>query len=138
VKLQAKDFLGRWDVKRTITDMRVLETGVLNGEAVFSDGDDCLNYREKGTLVFGGGAPLVAERSYIWRFGLERVEVLFEDGRPFHGFDLVGAPQADDHLCGDDLYKGGYVFVRWPEWKVVWNVEGPRKRYRSETIYTPL
>lgn len=136
MKLGAEDFLGVWAIHRQITDMRAMETGVLAGEARFTRAGDWLDYSEAGTLRFGEGRPIPAEQRYRWRFGDDRVAVHFADGRHFHDFALVGAPEASDHLCGDDLYKGSYLFLRWPEWKVVWNVEGPRKRYRSETVFT--
>lgn len=136
MKLGADDFLGQWRISREITDLRILESGSLEGDAVFTRSDDGLSYHEKGQLRFAGSAPIMAERRYLWSFGETAITVKFADGAPFHSFALTGAPTATPHLCGEDMYRGIYSFVRFPDWQVTWNVEGPRKAYRSVTHYT--
>ncbi|MEL6682144.1 MAG: DUF6314 family protein [Pseudomonadota bacterium] len=136
MKLSAEDFAGSWRIKRQITDMRILESGVLDGQAQFTAIDGGLRYAEQGVLVFAGGAPIKAERSYLWHFEADEVHVAHADGAPFHSFMLGGDPEATPHHCGEDLYRGIYSFVRFPDWQVTWTVKGPRKNYRSVTQYT--
>ena len=133
--LKAEDFLGNWKIAREITDFRILESGKLEGQAEFKTTDAGLYYHERGTLHFAGGAPVLAERSYLWLFDKSEVHVAYADGAPFHSFELKGAPDASPHLCGEDTYKGMYSFVAFPQWQVTWTVEGPRKNYRSVTRY---
>ncbi len=135
MKLGAEDFLGRWRIAREITDFRILESGTLEGEATFIQAEGKLNYSERGTLRFAGGAPVLAERRYRWVFDEDNVHVTHDDDTPFHSFSRVGAPVATPHLCGDDMYRGTYSFVRFPDWQVTWTVKGPRKNYRSVTRY---
>ena len=136
MKLGADDFLGEWQITREITDFRILEAGTLEGLARFTPADAGLLYHERGTLRFAGGVPLVAERSYLWRFTDTDVFVAYADGAPFHSFPLEGGPEATPHLCGEDMYRGTYSFVGFPDWQVTWTVKGPRKDYRSVTRYT--
>lgn len=137
MKLGPADFLGKWQISREITDFRILESGQLEGHAEFSQSSDGLDYYEQGQLRFAGGAPVLAERRYLWTFSDTEVRVDHADGAAFHSFALTGGPMTTPHLCGEDLYRGVYSFVRFPEWQVSWTVEGPRKKYRSVTRYTP-
>ena len=137
VKLSAADFAGSWRITRQITDMRILESGTLEGEATFTPMEGGLHYREEGSLIFAGSAPVKAERSYQWTFFDDAVHVAYADGSPFHSFPLTGGADATPHLCGQDMYRGTYSFVRFPDWQVTWSVTGPRKNYRSVTRYTP-
>ncbi len=136
MNLTAADFVGAWRITREITDFRLHESGVLEGEASFSESETGLLYHERGTLRFAGGAPLVAERRYQWVFGANEVAVNYADGSAFHSFVPTGSPVAKPHLCGEDLYNGSYSFAAFPAWQVTWSVEGPRKNYRSVTHYS--
>lgn len=136
MKLTAADFVGRWQIQRQITDLRILESGTLEGEAIYTDVDGVLHYNERGTLRFAGGAPVLAERRYRWIFEENDVRVTHDDDTPFHSFARVGASEATPHLCGADMYNGTYAFARFPDWQVTWTVKGPRKDYRSVTQYT--
>ncbi len=133
--LTEDDFLGRWRLTREITDFRMLENGTLEGEARFTQHVGGLLYHERGTLQFAGGAPLTAERRYIWSFDGGQVAVSYDDGTMFHSFAPKGSGPTTPHLCGEDMYRGNYSFVAFPKWQVTWNVEGPRKNYRSVTQY---
>lgn len=135
MKLGQADFQGDWLINRAITDFRIMETGTLEGVAGFVPDGEGLRYTERGTLRFAGGSPMVAERSYLWRFAGDAVFVAYADGSPFHSFELTGGPEATPHLCGEDLYRGMYSFLRFPDWQVTWTVKGPRKNYRSVTQY---
>ena len=128
------DFAGRWVLQRQIDDRFGGQTGEMSGEAVFSADADGLIYRETGQMRLGTGPLMTAQRRYLWRFG-DDVEVLFDDGRPFHRFAAKGNGAGTDHPCGDDIYRVAYDFTAWPVWSAVWAVIGPRKDYTSQSRY---
>jgi hypothetical protein len=130
-------FLGRWTVLRNIFDVDSNWQGRFDGTADFSFMTGGLSYREEGELRFAGLIGYRATRSYQWRFpGGSRIAVHFEDGAPFHAFDLGDGRAVASHYCDPDQYDVAYDFTRWPEWRSEWRVEGPRKDYRMVTIYT--
>lgn len=128
------DFLGRYSVSRTITDRRAGAETRFEGEAEIAAAPDGAVYTESGSLIMGQ-SRFSAERTYLWRAAGPRIEVAFDDGRPFHDFDPETGGQATEHLCGQDLYRGGYDFREWTCWSVTWEVSGPRKDYTSITWY---
>lgn len=136
VALGPGDFAGPWQVARVIDDRRAGQAGVFEGTARFSpNGAGRLRYAETGRLRMGGGVPMQADRVYLWRFDRGRVEVSFDDGRPFHGFALGGVAGAD-HWCDPDAYRVAYDFSDFPRWRAVWTVTGPRKDYVMDSAYT--
>ena len=105
------------------------------GECAFVPDGEGLRCREVGVLRFRG-EDFHAERVSLWRFpGPDRVEVRYEDGRPFHDFG-VEAPRAV-HLCGDDRYEVGYSFES-DAWISRWEILGPGKDYAMTTRYARL
>jgi len=136
VKLNIEDFSGAWRIQRDISDLRILETGTLEGQATFTPDADGLRYHETGQLRFAGSAPVLAERRYIWTFQADIITVTHADGSPFHSFERSAGFTATPHLCGQDLYQGTYSFTQFPDWQVTWQVTGPRKDYRSVTSYS--
>ena len=137
-RLTAEDFLPGFRFARVIEDAHAGQVVRAEGEVRFRRDDAGLIYEESGQMHLPGQAPLQAERRYLWRFDDRGVEVLFEDGRPFHRFDPVGQGAGTDHPCGADYYRVAYDFTDWPCWRAVWRVTGPRKDYESRTDYTPL
>lgn len=130
-------WLGFYDVNRTIDDRRAGQTARFKGRAEITPNGAGAVYREAGQLRTAQGAVFYAERTYIWAVQGARIAVFFEDGRPFHDFDPVAGGAATEHLCGQDWYRGGYDVSRWPQWRVTWDVSGPRKDYRLVTDYSP-
>ncbi|MEL6958502.1 MAG: DUF6314 family protein [Pseudomonadota bacterium] len=128
------DFLGRYAVSRTIEDHLTGQKTLFEGHAEIAGSKERASYTEVGTLRMGAQS-FAAERRYEWRVAGDRIAVLFDDGRPFHDFDPSTGGQATEHLCGQDLYRGGYDFSEWTCWAVTWDVKGPRKDYRSVTWY---
>ncbi|MFQ1700632.1 DUF6314 family protein [Loktanella agnita] len=134
--LGPRDFEGRWQITREITDRQAGQSGRLAGVATLTQqGVDRLLYAETGTLTLGDGAPMVATRRYQWHFRSDSVEVTFEDGAPFHSFAPAGYVTGTEHLCGEDTYRVRYDFIPWPRWRSVWIVTGPRKDYTSITEF---
>lgn len=133
--MQLSDFIGTWTVTRRIDDRRAGAAGSFTGRAVFRPEGTDLAYREEGILRLGAGPGFTASRSYRWRAAGEAVEVLFEDGRFFHAFTLEAPVAEAGHDCDPDRYEVRYDFRGWPDWRAVWEVRGPRKDYRMDSVY---
>ncbi len=125
-------FHGRWQMVRIIENRTEGMIGEFWGECSFTPDREGLVCRESGVLRFRGD-DYAASRVSLWRFpGAGRIEVRYEDGRPFHDFD-ERFPQAN-HLCGDDLYRVSYAFAA-DCWTSRWDVDGPGKAYSMITHY---
>lgn len=129
-------FIGSYDVARNIDDHKVGAHSRFDGRAVLSVLPHGAAYRETGALILND-QRFEAERNYLWHENAGRIWVCFADGRDFHDFDPILGGLASAHLCGADMYSGGYDLSDWPRWSVTWEVSGPRKNYRSVTIYAP-
>ena len=129
-------FAGRWTLSRRIEDATGRVTGRLSGSAVFAPADGGLDYTEDGELVLPGQGTFHATRRYLWRdAGAGRVEVLFDDGRPFHALDLSAPVAEASHWCDPDAYAVRLDLSDWPRWRSEWRVRGPRKDYRMVSDY---
>jgi len=128
------DFIGAYTVARRIEDRLSGAETTFEGTAQITATDEGADYTETGHLIMNA-QRFTAQRSYVWRAAGARIDVLFADGRPFHDFDPQSGGQATQHLCGDDLYQGGYDFAEWTCWCLRWDVSGPRKDYASVTWY---
>ncbi|MEL6219526.1 MAG: DUF6314 family protein [Pseudomonadota bacterium] len=126
-------FAGAWQMVRIIENISEGVIGEFWGEARFEGDGQGLICREAGVLRFRG-ADYHAERVSLWRFGDEgRIEVRYEDGRPFHEF-AFDDPQAV-HECGEDTYTVSYDFEGPTGWVSRWEVSGPAKDYMMTTRY---
>ncbi len=135
--MQLSDFIGTWTLTRRIDDRRTGTAGSFTGRAVFRPEGAELAYREEGVLRLGPGPGFTASRAYRWQAVAGGIAVLFEDGRFFHALALDDAPRAEaGHDCGADRYAVRYDFRDWPDWRAVWEVRGPRKDYRMESLYS--
>ena len=120
------ELTGRWTVERRVLDRLTGTEGRFEGIAEFApDG----GWSEEGTLAFGAYRGPARRRLRI-ADGM----VWFDDGRPFHPFDLTGPVK---HLCGADRYAGEYR-LDGDVLEVVWNVSGPGKDQRIESVYVRI
>jgi hypothetical protein len=127
--------VGAWRLTRAIEDRRTGQRGRLEGRAVFEAEGDGLVYREEGRLVLGAFETL-AHRAYRYAFPVPHLaEVLFEDGRAFHGLDLSAGAWTATHRCGRDLYEGDFRAEGPDAWRARWRVTGPRKDQRLDGLY---
>ncbi len=125
-------FQGAWQMLRIIENVTEGVIGEFWGDARFAPDGQGLRCHESGVLRFRG-ADYAAERVSLWRFPPSgRIEVRYEDGRPFHDFDLDD-PRATE-ACGDDLYEVSYSFGS-DSWLSRWTVSGPAKDYTMTTRY---
>ncbi|GGF68565.1 hypothetical protein GCM10007301_30280 [Azorhizobium oxalatiphilum] len=76
------------------------------------------------------GHDLPAQRMYWLEREARAVRVRFPDHRPFISLTHE-ATQTVEHRCGDDLYRGRFIFADDRRWVETWSVRGPRKDYRS-------
>jgi hypothetical protein len=136
-------FRGRWQMVRIIENVSEGVIGEFWGECGFSPDDpgdhQGLVCRESGVLRFRG-TDYHSGRVSLWRFpGGGRIEVLYQDGRPFHDFP-ADKPEAT-HLCGEDHYRVSYDFGpgdATDAWLSRWEVKGPAKDYVMTTRYRRL
>jgi len=128
-------FEGRWRIARRIEDEWSGVTGLFEGIARFTPDGLGLAYHEMGELKLPQEAPLAATRRYLWREDAAGIDVLYEDGRPFHRIATDRRISWDQHDCAPDSYEVTYTFAHWPEWRMIWKVRGPRKDYVSITDY---
>lgn len=132
-------FEGVWRLDRRIEHAGGQGNARLSGSARFLRSGRALIHEETGTLEIDGiaGPGMQAARRFLWRAEAGWIEVSFKDGRPFHAFPLgVHDPEAT-HLCSPDRYAVGYDFSRWPVWKSIWRVTGPRKDYQMTSHFIP-
>ncbi|MDJ0639312.1 MAG: DUF6314 family protein [Paracoccaceae bacterium] len=126
---------GTWRLDRTIRH-ETGETDRFTGTCVFQRSGTRLLQDETGTLETGG-ASFEATRRYVWAESNGRLDVYFDDMRPFHSIPLNTEAPETVHLCDPDRYQVAYDFGRWPEWRATWRVEGPRKSYTMQSVYQP-
>ncbi|TMV77430.1 trigger factor [Thioclava sp. BHET1] len=132
---QLADFGGEWRIARRIEDRRAGQSGAFEGRAVSTPDAAGLVYAEEGVLRIGSGPGMRAERRYFWQAAGAEIAVFFADGRAFHQFDPAEGGPAARHYCDPDIYDVVYDFSRWPDWRAIWEVRGPRKDYRMESLY---
>ena len=88
---------------------------------------------EQGDMKIEGG-KFDSRRRYALKMETGHVTVEFADGG--HFIRLASeASQRVVHVCGDDVYTGRFIVAGPDRWAEVWSVQGPKKRYRSLTIY---
>lgn len=123
---------GPWHMTRIIENVRDGVIGEVWGEADFIHDPDGLTCIENGVLRFGG-VDYHTGRTALWRFRPEgRIEVQYEDGRPFHDF-LMQRPIALS-LAPDARYEISYDFEP-ASWLSTWEMTGPGTAYRMTTRY---
>jgi hypothetical protein len=130
---------GVWQIDRQVHDARARQDGVYRGTATFLLDGPGLSWTERGVLRLGSfeGAATRVMRVVPGPAGSPTPwEVRFEDGRPFHPFDLRSGSGPVDHPCGEDHYAG-WVRIEDPDLMVVsWRVTGPAKDHTILTRYT--
>ena len=123
---------GPWHLIRIIENVREGVIGEVWGEADFIYDGEGLTCVENGVLRFNG-KDYHTGRTSLWRFTEgDRIEVQYEDGRPFHDF-LTQRPIA--LMIGEDArYEISYEFDR-ATWLSRWQMLGPGSKYEMTTRY---
>lgn len=128
---------GTWSFRREVTDRASGLEGRAVGTARFESTGAGLDWTETGTLVIDGHSFDAKRRMAVVRDG-ESWQVLFEDGRPFHGLDLGRGRCSVNHPCGDDFYEGSLALSKFDgetTFVTEWKVKGPRKDQLIVTAY---
>ena len=134
LRLICEDFIGRWSITRRIHDNLNGSVSYFFGEADIKKEGLYFHYQEQGKLKLGGNATLKAKQSYFWRpVGNTIFDIFFNNGDYFHKLDLGIAEKPDlcfaEHLCMSDLYRVHYSLAQFPDWRTIWCVTGPKKKY---------
>lgn len=120
---------GRWRLTRLI----VHEDGTehrFDGTARFRRSGKRLIEDEDGVLRgLPDATEMKATRRYVWTQDKSRIEVLFDNMRPFHTIPTGVARPETTYLCPPDRYRVSYDFSSQRHWTSVWRVEGPKKSY---------
>ncbi|MEJ2002540.1 MAG: DUF6314 family protein [Maritimibacter sp.] len=132
---ELRDFEGNWQIARRIEDARAGQVSHFEGHATFTPDGAGMAYHEVGRLSLPGATPMQAERRYLWRAAPGGIAVLYEDERPFHLIRAGEVQPEDSHDCAPDRYHVRYDFRLWPDWQMIWQVDGPRKSYLSLTKF---
>ena len=135
--LSLQDFLGEWEITKSIQDNTGQSSGNFSGMARFTNHDDgTALYHEIGTLELIKGQSMKAERRYRWLQETNgQITVQFQDGRPFHSIDVNETNPIGHHSCDPDTYEVLYNFSDWPNWRSTWRVTGPRKDYIMQSRF---
>lgn len=129
-------FQGHWQFVRIIENVREGVIGEVWGQADFVFDGEGLVCLENGVLRFNGH-DYHTGRTSLWRFGAEgssdeRIEVQYEDGRPFHDF-LTRDPIALQ-ISQTARFEISYDFAPGT-WISKWEMTGPDQEYLMTTRY---
>ncbi len=131
-------FLGTWHVERTITDALSDDNGTFEGIAIFTPGDDCVEFEEIGVMQLGAYRGR-ARRRLLYRHGSgSSIDVSFVDGHHFVSIDLSSDTSRDVHLCERDRYDITTVVHSHDRFDERWRVSGPSKDYEALTLFGRL
>jgi hypothetical protein len=123
---------GYWAVRRTVVDHLSGGTFHFEGKARLDD----TAFSERLRLT-ADGTGMEARRDYRLLDRGRTMEISFMDGRPFIALRAT-ARQSCFHLCGDDEYRGTFIIRDKDNWIETWQVQGPRKRYRSLGVFARI
>ncbi|MFZ5617347.1 MAG: DUF6314 family protein [Pseudomonadota bacterium] len=139
-------FAGAWRMSRRIDDRRGARAGTAWGEAIFAameGGESAILSCNEALIIDYGGSRIAGEQKTVWRFGDARgPDLHFRDGRFFCAMlfrEERGVWRAEfSHDCGEDRYEGAALVTDESNWRLVWNVIGPRKDYSLDTAYSRI
>ncbi len=129
------DLVGVWELSRVVEDLLADERREVRGTATLElESPDRVRWSEEGTMTWAGRSVPVSRRLSVDRLDAGWF-VHFEDGRPFHPWD-VGVRV--DHPCGPDHYRGLIETEGDPveRWRVEWRAVGPEKDYVMTTVHS--
>jgi hypothetical protein len=136
---------GSWSVERTLLDRSTGTLGTFTGVVRFTpdsgqDDGGALRFREEGTVTWTtpSGTPFTsrATREYLLRpsGALGTMDMFFPDGRPFHRMGFGTDTNHAEHWCDPDNYRVAYTLVGPDEFRYRWDVTGPAKDQRLESV----
>ena len=124
--------LGQWQLERTMLDRSTGVRGTFTGTVAFTPGGDgtegILRQHETGTVVwptFTG--PAFRDYLLVPTGRPATMQVLFDDGRPFHELDLSSGRWSASHWCSPDTYQVSFAAPSPELIDYEWDVIGPAK-----------
>lgn len=130
------DFLvGSWSLRRTILASDGQRLGEFTGSGEFTPAGTVLEYRERGTLRFGGYQGSASRELRYHVTGPGQAAVYFDYGDFFHELDLRRGYWNTSHPCRDDLYRGEFEVLDSGTWWQCWEVSGPTKNHVLRTRF---
>ena len=154
---------GAWIIRRQLkSDISAYPTGFLQGTANFYKRpstavafDAEYLYVEEGELETDSGFKMQASRKYVYRYHSQRdqistwfvqdddstVDYLFNELQPefSNNADSEVLILKGDHPCVNDMYYASYRFQSLGDnmiFSVIYQVQGPKKDYSHDTLYT--
>jgi hypothetical protein len=127
---------GTWKLSRIIPNQ-----GSVEGVAHFKKDPsypDILFYREEGVFTFSDGNQYAISQEYEYRYSKEKISVYFvrDRDRLLHYLEFTEPNKASGmHLCGCDIYFATYEFKLPSEFELMYDVQGPKKNYRIQTVF---
>lgn len=128
---------GGWNIQREIKP-----GGRFKGKGVFTfSAANELSYHEQGQMMLESGEVLDAGRQFTYRLENERIAVYYADGPDagalFHTLTFESERRArGENLCKEDFYAAEYVFELPEKFTLTYTVNGPKKDYTSESVFT--
>lgn len=138
---------GTWQLQRHLGTQ-----GHMQGVAYFRPyGEGILHYQEEGKATLGPGNTFAAHREYAYVYDQGTIAVCFWDkkqqqpARLLHPLQFY-IPQATDpplmatgtHKCADDRYQAHYRFVNPKQFRLTYQVKGPRKDYVLTSYFSKM
>lgn len=122
--------IGSWHVSRRIVPFNGGPIWTFGGRAEI----DARGFVEDGAMSTAGATIAAGRRYLLHRDRTGAALIHKHDGSFFAalGRDPV---QVVSHLCGDDTYRGRFLFLDADRWVEIWRMRGPRKHYRSVSRY---
>jgi hypothetical protein len=129
--------LGKWQFTRDIPGYASMK-----GDAIFQQtADDQILYREEGELISGDYTSSFF-KEYLFEKAPGGFAVYFKEmpKRLFHTVVLEKSEEnlwcgSTEHQCLCDHYASTYMFFAHSQFSITHQVKGPRKDYKSITLY---
>ncbi len=134
---QLESFLqGQWTLTRHMDNGRNQETGKMVGQVEFTLYGSWLLYREEGIVSMQNyQGPFFQEYKYYFPTP-NQANICFSDEQFFHTLDLSSGYCKVQHVCGQDNYQGIFKVLSPKQLKINWQIRGPCKDMRVETLIT--
>lgn len=136
---------GSWQLQR-----QIYPQGKMTGFGIFlSKKTDELYYREEGVYAAPNNQQFQTHREYLYVYAEEAISVYFvEAGKRSNLFYTLNFYQPLEknilyqaiasHLCVQDIYQATYDFFDKDQFTLKFDISGPTKNYKIETIFSRI
>lgn len=119
--------LGKWQFDRHVVDRKSGISHTAQGQLQVTQS----TWQESGIMDTTTHFTL----SYGLQFQENGITVTFPDGQLFYTLDTITENAPIEHLCGDDVYRGQWIYTNANSFTLIWHVIGPKKNYTMTTHY---